>query len=162
MKRRWRPRRRIPRAVIGRGRSWTVVPSARCTAVPRPVRIPPIGRSPGASDHLIRDRRGVPLVRRGGDSAGPQGAAYRALGRYCRTAHGSGLGQWRRVVDRTFAWHNQFRRLRARYDKRADIHEAFLSLGCALISCSRCATGGEGPPERLPTRPTGAVGSSAG
>jgi hypothetical protein len=26
-----------------------------------------------------------------------------------------------------------FRRLRMRYDKRADIHEACLSLGCALI-----------------------------
>jgi hypothetical protein len=26
-----------------------------------------------------------------------------------------------------------FRRLRVRYDKRSDIHEAFLSLGCALI-----------------------------
>jgi transposase len=34
---------------------------------------------------------------------------------------------------RTFAWLSQFRRLRVRYDKRADIHEAFLSLGCALI-----------------------------
>ena len=31
------------------------------------------------------------------------------------------------------AWLNQFRRLRVRYDKRADIHEAFLSLGRALI-----------------------------
>jgi transposase len=50
-----------------------------------------------------------------------------------RTAHGSGLGCWRWVVERTFAWLNQFRRLRVRYDKRADIHEAFLSLGCALI-----------------------------
>jgi transposase len=50
-----------------------------------------------------------------------------------RTKHGSGLGQWRWVVERTFAWLNQFRRLRVRYDKRADIHEAFLSLGCALI-----------------------------
>ena len=37
------------------------------------------------------------------------------------------------VVERTFAWLNQFRRLRVRYEKRADIHEAFLSLGCALI-----------------------------
>jgi hypothetical protein len=37
------------------------------------------------------------------------------------------------VVERTFAWLNQFRRLRVRYDKRADIHKAFLSLGCALI-----------------------------
>jgi hypothetical protein len=32
-----------------------------------------------------------------------------------------------------FAWLNQFRRLRVRYEKRADIHAAFLSLGCALI-----------------------------
>jgi transposase len=50
-----------------------------------------------------------------------------------RTAHGSGLVRWRWVVERTFAWLNQFRRLRVRYDKRADIHEAFLSLGCALV-----------------------------
>ena len=50
-----------------------------------------------------------------------------------RTKHGSGLGRWRCVVERTFAWLNQFRRLRVRYDKRVDIHEAFLSLGCAMI-----------------------------
>jgi hypothetical protein len=30
-------------------------------------------------------------------------------------------------------WLNQVRRLRVRYLKRADIHAAFLSLGCALI-----------------------------
>ena len=50
-----------------------------------------------------------------------------------RTTHGSRLGRWRWVVERTFAWLNQFRRLRVRYDKRADIHEAFLSPGCAWI-----------------------------
>jgi transposase len=49
------------------------------------------------------------------------------------TEHGSRLGQRRWVVERTFAWLNQFRRLRVRYEKRADIHEAFLFLGCALI-----------------------------
>jgi transposase len=49
------------------------------------------------------------------------------------TKQWSGLGRWRWVVERTFAWLNQFRRLRARYDKRADIHQAFLSLGCTLI-----------------------------
>src|SRR6202050_3218822 len=49
------------------------------------------------------------------------------------TEHGSRLGRWRWVVERTFAWLNQFRRLRVRYEKRADIHEAFLSLRCALI-----------------------------
>jgi transposase len=50
-----------------------------------------------------------------------------------RTTHGIGLGRWRWVVERTFAWLNQFRRLRVRYDKRADIHEAFLSLRCVMI-----------------------------
>jgi transposase len=49
-----------------------------------------------------------------------------------RAEHGSGLGRFRWVVECTFAWLNQFRRLRVRYDKRADIHAAFLSLGCAL------------------------------
>jgi transposase len=49
------------------------------------------------------------------------------------TKHGSGLGTWCWVVERTFGWLNQFRRLRVRYDKRADIHEALLTLGCALI-----------------------------
>src|SRR6266536_291665 len=52
------------------------------------------------------------------------------------TQHGSQLGRWRWVVERSFAWLNQFRRLRVRYEKRADIHEAFLSLGCILI-CQR-------------------------
>ncbi len=37
------------------------------------------------------------------------------------------------LPERTFAWLNQFRELRVRYEKRADIHEAFLSLGCVLI-----------------------------
>jgi hypothetical protein len=50
-----------------------------------------------------------------------------------RTKHGSGLGRWRWVVERTFAWLNQFRLLRVRYDKRSDIHEAFFSLACPLI-----------------------------
>jgi len=37
------------------------------------------------------------------------------------------------VVERTLAWPPQFRRLTVRYERRADIHEAFLQLGCALI-----------------------------
>jgi len=37
------------------------------------------------------------------------------------TEHGSGLGRRRWVVERTFAWLNQFRRLRIRYEKRPDI-----------------------------------------
>jgi transposase len=53
------------------------------------------------------------------------------------TEHGSRLGQWRWVVERTFAWLNQFRRLRVHYEKRADIHMAFLSLACILICWRR-------------------------
>ncbi len=49
------------------------------------------------------------------------------------TEHGSGLGRCRWVVERTFAWFSQFRRLRVRYEKRADIHEAFLTLACSVI-----------------------------
>lgn len=51
------------------------------------------------------------------------------------TAHGSGLGTVRWVVERTLSWLHQFRRLRVRYERRADIHEAFLKLACAMI-CS--------------------------
>ncbi len=49
------------------------------------------------------------------------------------TAHGSGLGIYRWVVERTLAWLPQWRRLRVRYERRADMHEALLTLGCALI-----------------------------
>ena len=49
------------------------------------------------------------------------------------TAHGSHLGVFRWVVERTLSWLHQFRRLRVRYERRADIHEAFLFLACALI-----------------------------
>ncbi len=37
------------------------------------------------------------------------------------------------VVERTIAWLHQHRRLRVRYERRADIHEAFLYLGASLI-----------------------------
>ena len=34
----------------------------------------------------------------------------------------------------TLAWLHRFRRLALRYERRADVHEAFLTLGCALIT----------------------------
>ncbi len=43
------------------------------------------------------------------------------------------LGKHRWVVERTLAWLSQYRRLAVRYERRADIHLAFLKLGCALI-----------------------------
>lgn len=44
------------------------------------------------------------------------------------------LGRHRWVVERTFAHLNQMRRLAVRYEKRADIYGAFLTLGCALLA----------------------------
>jgi hypothetical protein len=37
------------------------------------------------------------------------------------------------VVERTLAWLSRYRRLLARYERRADIHEALFRLGCTLI-----------------------------
>jgi transposase len=51
------------------------------------------------------------------------------------TEHGSGLGVYRWVVERSISWLHQLRRLRTRYERRDDIHEAFLTLGCIVI-CS--------------------------
>jgi len=92
----------------------------------------------------VRGKRGRPRHRpdsvqadRGYDSE-PHRQALRQMGirphlAKRRTAHGSGLGKTRWVVERTLAWLHNFRRLRVRYERRADIHEAFLTLGCILI-----------------------------
>jgi transposase len=92
----------------------------------------------------IRGRRGRPCRKpaalqgdRGYDSQ-PHRDRLRAQGIVAifarrRTPHGSGLGVARWVVERTLAWLHRFRRLTVRYERRADVHEAFLTLGCALI-----------------------------
>ena len=74
-----------------------------------------------------------------------RGSDYRRCRDACRRRHiapriarrGLGsrdrLGRHRWVVERTLAWFSQVRRLRVRDERRADIHEGFLSLGAALI-----------------------------
>ena len=66
--------------------------------------------------------------------------------------HGSGLGVYRWVVERTLAWLHQFRRLRVRYERTDEIHEAFLSIGCSLICFRRLSflLGFLSPKERTP------------
>jgi transposase len=54
-----------------------------------------------------------------------------------RTEHGSGLGKFRYVVEACFDWLFNWRRLRLRYEKRDDIHDAFLILGCCMICWKR-------------------------
>jgi transposase len=47
-----------------------------------------------------------------------------------------GLGQTRWPVERTLSWIHQNRRLRVRYERRPDIHQAFLTLACIKICAS--------------------------
>ncbi len=54
------------------------------------------------------------------------------------------LGRHRWVIERTLAWLHRYRRLTIRYERRVDIHQAFLTLGCALICFNRLP-----PPEGL-------------
>ncbi|GGY05586.1 hypothetical protein GCM10010358_68770 [Streptomyces minutiscleroticus] len=53
------------------------------------------------------------------------------------TEHGSGLGSHRWAVEQGFALLYWFRRLRIRWEIRDAIHEAFLTLGCALMCWRR-------------------------
>ncbi len=90
----------------------------------RPKRRPRIVFADRGYDHdkyrrLLRRRRITPKIARRGD------------------AHGSGLGKQRWVVERTFSWLHNFRRLRTRYERRADIHQAMISVACTVICLRR-------------------------
>lgn len=54
--------------------------------------------------------------------------------------HGFGLGKVRWVVERAFAWLHPFKRLRIRYERRADLHQGLLGLACGLICLRRLRT----------------------
>lgn len=56
------------------------------------------------------------------------------------TGHGSGLGIHRWVVEGALALLHWFRRLRIRWEIRDDIHQAFVTLGCASICWRRLKT----------------------
>jgi transposase len=51
------------------------------------------------------------------------------------------LGRHRWVVERTLAWLAKYRRLTIRYERRDDIYEAFLRLGCSLICFNHLSRG---------------------
>ena len=50
-----------------------------------------------------------------------------------RRSDEKGLGKWRWFVERTISWLHQFRRLRIRWDRKPEIHQAFLTLAAAVI-----------------------------
>ena len=66
----------------------------------------------------------------------PDCAALSGILLVLRTEHGSGLGKYRWVVERTHAWFHNFHRLRVRYERLAKIHEAFLKFAACLICWS--------------------------
>ena len=99
--------------------------------------IPPVRGKPGAplrkpgevmGDRAYHDRkRRMTLSCRGIPTAIAERGA----------PHGSGLGILRYVVEQTIALWHQFRRLRTRVERRDDVHEAFMSLGCSMICWRR-------------------------
>ncbi len=60
-----------------------------------------------------------------------RGIKARIARRSVDTSERLGRHRWR--VEQTLSWLHRYRRLRIRYEQRDDIHQAFLSLGCALI-----------------------------
>ena len=101
--------------------------------------LPLVDRIPAVAGRVGRPRRRPDQVQ--GDRAYDSQAHRRALQKRGkgallarrRQAHGSGLGVYRWVVERTLAWLHPFRRLRVRWERRAEIHEALLDIGCILI-----------------------------
>ena len=82
------------------------------------------------------------------------------------TEQGSGLGRQRWVVERSsITWLHGFRRLLVRYERRADIHEAFLDLACCMICFRRLrasfsTSSKRGPRRRARRRAAGHSGRS--
>lgn len=81
-------------------------------------------RHPPLPPFLLRRHIGVRIARKGIESSQRR-------------------GRHRWVIDRTLAWLSRYRRLTIRYERREDIHQAFLTLGCALI-CFNHLPRGEG------------------
>jgi transposase len=95
--------------------------------------MPPVGGKPGP-----RRRKPERLQGDRGYDSEPVRQELRGLGitpilAARRTEHGSGLGVFRWLVERTIAWLHSFGRLRRRLDRHPELQEAFLRLACALI-----------------------------
>ena len=152
--------RRVDRAHL-RVRAHELVVRAGCgSRRTRPV--PVAGRRAVPAVHADRQRRRpltAPIVRnsidiwpdyvvgdRGYDAAGiRRGLRFRHIVPLLvmrRTAHGSGLGRWRWVLERTFAWLSQFRRLRVRYASEPTSTRPSSRSGARSFAGSRCAKRG--------------------
>jgi transposase len=120
--------------------AWTVTGGNRhdvTQLIPLLDRVPPVrgkvGRPRRRPERLTADRGyDYPSYRRQLRTRGIRPEIARR-----KTEHGSGLGRARWVVERTFAWLHKLKRLLVRYDRRHEIHEAFLAIGCCLVCLRR-------------------------
>ncbi|WP_158624215.1 transposase [Micromonospora sp. HM5-17] len=99
--------------------------------------VPPIAGRRG------RPRRRFPVLLA---DTGYDSARFRTACRQRRTGpiiprrgrkHIKGLGRLRYVVEQSIALPHQFRRLAVRWERHLDLHEALVSLDCALICWRR-------------------------
>jgi transposase len=107
------------------------------------VRIPRRGRGrpKTKSKRLIYDKAADSdplrrrLKRRGTDLIAP----HRAKRVKQPTQDGRKLRRYRRrwKIERTFAWIQNFRRLVVRYDRKIEMFDAYLQLGCTIIALKR-------------------------
>jgi transposase len=58
------------------------------------------------------------------------------------TPHGSGLGVFRWHVEQALALLHQFKRLRVRDDRDDQVHEAFMTIACAIMCWRRLHSSG--------------------
>lgn len=101
-------------------------------ALPTVIEVPPVrgkvGRPRTRPDALLADKA---------YDSGPLRDLLRWLGIEPFIPHrgdsSRGLGRRRWPVERTIAWLHQFRRLRIRWDRRADFHQAFVTLAASII-----------------------------
>ncbi|UPT39958.1 MULTISPECIES: IS5 family transposase [Streptomyces] len=77
------------------------------------------GYDSNAHRDALRNRRILPVISRKG------------------SPNVKGIGKLRYVVERTFALFHQFKRLAVRWERRTELHDAFVSLACSLICFRR-------------------------
>ena len=105
--------------------------------LPLTVAIPPVGGKPGPPRQVPDRLQGDRAYDSEDHRRVLRGLGITPILAKRHTENGSGLGMHRWVVERTLSWLHQYRRLRVRYERRADIHQALVTLGCIMI-CYKC------------------------
>jgi transposase len=98
--------------------------------------VPPVRGKPGRPKRRPKEMYADRAFDSAANRAGMRRRSIRPRIARIRAPHGSGLGKRRWVSERTLSWLHNFGRLRVRKDHKTAFHQAFLTLGCALICLS--------------------------